>query len=80
MICSCSRRPTPPSVILQELYLGPRDISLASFANAVGVTREHMSDVVNGHIGITAELAIGIAKALNTTPEFWFNLQAAVDC
>jgi len=74
-----NRRPTPPGEILRQLYLEPREISVARFAEAVGVSRKHMSNVVNGHAAITAELATRIAEALDTSPEYWLNLQNAVD-
>ena len=74
-----NRRPTSPGEILRELYLDPRGVSVARFAEAVGVTRKHMSNVVNGHAAITAELATRIAEVLGTTPEYWLNLQNAVD-
>jgi antitoxin HigA-1 len=74
-----NRRPTSPGEILRQLYLDPREISIARFAEAVGVTRKHMSNVVNGHAAITAELATRIATVLETTPEYWLNLQNAVD-
>ena len=74
-----SRRPNPPGEILAELYLAPHEISIAKFAEACGVTRKHMSGIVNGHVGITAEMATRIAAALGTTAQYWLNLQNAVD-
>ncbi len=73
------RRPTPPGEILAELYLRPHGISIARFAEAAGVTRKHMSAVVNGRAAVTAELATRIAAALGTSAQFWLNLQNAVD-
>ena len=73
------RRPTLPGEILAELYLTPHHISIAKFAEAAGVTRKHMSAVVNGRASITAETATRIATALGTTAQYWLNLQNAVD-
>jgi hypothetical protein len=36
------RLPTLPGEILLELYLAPHDVSIAKFADAVGVTRKHI--------------------------------------
>jgi antitoxin HigA-1 len=74
-----TRRPSLPGEILAELYLVPRDISIAKFAEASGVTRKHMSGIVNGHVAITAEMAARIAAVLGTTAQYWLNLQNAVD-
>jgi addiction module HigA family antidote len=74
-----TRRPTPPGELLNELYLAPHEISIAAFAEACGVTRKHMSGIVNGHVAITAGMATRIAVALGTSAQYWLNLQNAVD-
>ncbi len=35
--------------------------------------------IVNGHTSLTAEMALKLAAAFQTTPEFWLNAQKAVD-
>ncbi|MGH7089799.1 MAG: HigA family addiction module antitoxin [Stellaceae bacterium] len=79
MRCERKRRPTPPGEVLAELYLKPHDISIAKFAEAAGVTRKHVSAIVNGRAAITADTATRIATVLGTTAEYWLNLQNAVD-
>jgi addiction module HigA family antidote len=74
-----TRRPSLPGEILVELYLAPHEISISGFAEACGVTRKHMSGIIHGHVGITAEMAARIAAALGTTPQYWLNLQNAID-
>jgi addiction module HigA family antidote len=74
-----TRRPSLPGEILAKLYLAPNEISIVAFAEACGVTRKHMSGIVNGHVAITAEMAVRIAAALGTTAQLWLNLQNAVD-
>ena len=74
-----TRRPTLPGEILVELYLSPHNISIAKFAAAVGISRKHMSAIVNGRASITADTAARMAAVLGTTPQFWLNLQNAVD-
>jgi addiction module HigA family antidote len=34
---------------------------------------------VNGRSAVTAEMAVRLAAALDTTPQFWLNAQQAVD-
>lgn len=60
-------------------YLQPRGVTITAFAAAVGMSRKHMSAIVNGHVRMEPEVAARMAKVLNTTTEFWINLQAAVD-
>jgi addiction module HigA family antidote len=71
------RRSTEPGRILAIYYLEPRGISVTAFATAAGLTRKHISKVVNGHAAITAETAVRFALVLGTTAEFWLNLQTA---
>lgn len=78
-ICKLSRRPTAPGTILAELYLTPRGVSIAKFAEACGLTRKHMSAIINGRAAITADTATRIAAVLGTTAQYWLNLQNAVD-
>ena len=73
------RRPSLPGEILAELYLAPHNISIAKFAEAVGVSRKHMSAIVNGRAAITADTASRMAVVLGTAAQFWLNLQNAVD-
>jgi antitoxin HigA-1 len=74
-----TRRPSLPGEILADLYLAPHEISTAKFAEACGVTRKHMSGIVNGHAAITAQMATRMAAMLGTTAQYWLNLQNAVD-
>jgi addiction module HigA family antidote len=73
------RRPTPPGVILRAYYLEPRKLSVAQFATATGLSRKHVSNIVHDHAAISPETAVRFAAVLDTTPEFWINLQTAVD-
>ena len=73
------RRPTTPGDILRAHYLLPRGISIVGFAETVGCSRKHMSNIVHGHARIEATMATRMAKLLGTTPALWINLQSAVD-
>ena len=79
MDCKMTRRPTAPGVILAEFYLTPKSVTVKDFADAAGVSRKHMSDIIHGRAAVTAVTASRIAEALGTTPQYWLNLQNAVD-
>ena len=76
---SMNRRPTPPGEILAEHFLGERGIAVGRFAEEAGLHRKTVSAVVHGRARITAETAVRFARVLDTTPEFWLNLQNTVD-
>lgn len=71
--------PMHPGLVLKEMYLEPLDISVTDFANNIGVARRTVSLIVNEHSGISAEMALRLSKALNTTPELWLNMQQKYD-
>ena len=73
------RRPTPPGTMLREAYLKPRRVSVVRFAAAVGCSRKHMSDIVNGRVRLEPDMATRIARVLGTSTRLWINLQANVD-
>ncbi len=73
------RRPTHPGTILREMYLKPRKVTLRALSEATGISRKHLSRIVNGHARVSVEVAMKLAAALDTTPELWLNAQRNVD-
>ena len=73
------RRPTTPGEILREEFLGPMGITQAQLAGKMGVPLQRVNTIITGRRTITAETALLLARALKTSPEFWMNLQSAVD-
>lgn len=74
-----NRVPTHPGVILSQEFLAPLGISQVAFAAHLGVPVQRINELVRGKRGVTPETAWLLSEALNTTPEFWINLQAAHD-
>ena len=54
-------------------------ISQAEFATRMGTTAKTLSNLVNGQINLSNDLAKKIAVMLGTSPEVWLNLQSAYD-
>ena len=73
------RIPTHPGEVLAEEFLKPYGVTQVAFAKHIGVPVQRVNELVRGKRGITPETAWLFAKALNTTPEFWLNLQTAHD-
>jgi addiction module HigA family antidote len=71
--------PPHPGEIIRDLWLKPLRLSVTSAARALGVTRKTLSQVLNGKSGISAEMAIRLSIAFNTTAESWLNQQAQYD-
>ena len=68
-----------PGEILKEEFLKPMALSGYALAKAIDVTPQRVSDVSLKKTGISAEMAILLARFFGTTPEFWMNLQAAYE-
>ena len=78
-VYALDREPTGPGEILSEEFLKPLNITQRQLAEHIGYDVKVISRIVNGRTPISAELAIRLARALNTSPEFWLNAQQAVD-
>ena len=72
-------KPTHPGEVLKTLYLEPLQITQSEAAENLGVTRKTFSMLLNGHQGISAEMALRLSKAFRTSPELWLNLQRNYD-
>ena len=73
------REPTGPGEILNEEFLKPFQLTQQQLANHIGCDVKVVNRIVNGRSAVTAEMAIKLASAFSTSPEFWLNAQQAVD-
>jgi addiction module HigA family antidote len=48
-------------------------------ADAIGVTRVRINEIILGKRAITPDTAFRLAKFFNTTPDFWIGMQLDVD-
>lgn len=71
--------PMHPGEILKKSYLEPLNISVVEAARRLNVSRKALSQLINGHSGVSTEMACKLAKACGTTPKFWLNLQINYD-
>jgi len=71
--------PVHPGEVLLEEFLKPWRMSRNQLARHMGITATRLNDIVFGRRGITGDTALRLARATNTTPEFWINLQALYD-
>jgi addiction module HigA family antidote len=65
---------------LKTLYLQPLSLTISQLAEALSVSRNTVSAIVNERRAITPEMALRLSQAFpNTTPESWLNLQRNYD-
>ena len=73
------RVPTHPGEVLREEFLVPLGQTQVALAAHIGVSVQRINELVRGKRGVTPETAWLLSQALDTTPEFWLNLQACHD-
>ncbi len=71
--------PPHPGEIIRELCLEPLELSVTEAAEGLGVSRKTLSAILNGHAGISPEMALRLSMAFDTTPESWLNQQTQYD-
>jgi addiction module HigA family antidote len=73
------RRPTLAGEVFLEDFLLPLGITQKEAAARLRISYPRMNEIVNGKRAVTPDTALRLAKFSNTEPEFWLNLQQAVD-
>jgi addiction module HigA family antidote len=71
--------PPHPGEIIREDCLKPLGLSVTAAAQWLGVSRQSFSELLNGHNGVSAEMAIRLEKAGWSNAETWLGVQAAYD-
>jgi antitoxin HigA-1 len=71
--------PAHPGEIVRQECLKPLGLSVTATAEALGVTRKALSDLLNGHTGVSPDMAIRLEKVFGSTADTWLRLQAQRD-
>ena len=71
--------PPHPGELIREDCLAPLGLSVTAAAAGLGVTRKTLSEFLNGHSGVSPEMAIRLSKAFGSTAETWLGLQMQYD-
>ena len=71
--------PIHPGEVLREEFLIPMKLSAYAVAKACSVPRTRIERLIREETPVTADTALRLAKALNTTPAFWMNMQTRYD-
>lgn len=71
--------PLHPGEVLREEFLVPLGLSPGALAKTTGVPRTRIERIAAETTGITADTALRLGKALNTSAQLWLNLQNTYD-
>ena len=73
------RRPTHPGEILREDFIPDYDLTVTGLATALGVSRQTVNELLRERRTLSPEMALRLSRLFGNSPEFWLNLQRAVD-
>ena len=73
------RRPTHPGEMLREDFLPDYGLTVSGLAEAIGVSRQSVNELLRERRAVSPEMALRLARLFGNSPEFWLNAQRAVD-
>ncbi len=73
------RRPTHPGETLREDFLPDYELSVSRLAEAIGVSRQSVNELLRERRSVSPEMALRLGRLFGNSPEFWLNAQCAVD-
>lgn len=76
--------PAHPGELIKETIEGIREetggkLTLEEIATGLQVSRKTLSAIINQKQGVSSEMALKLAKAFNTSPDFWLRAQENYD-
>ena len=74
-----TRKPSHPGAILREDILPELNISQTELAERLGVSRLTVSELLHEKRALSTDMAIRLARLLDTTPESWLNMQQTLN-
>ncbi len=72
-------RPTHPGEMLREDFLPEFGLTTSTFAEAIGVSRQSVNELLRERRAVSPDMALRLARLFGDKPEFWLNAQRAVD-
>ncbi|MFC4672045.1 HigA family addiction module antitoxin [Seohaeicola nanhaiensis] len=74
-----NRCPTHPGTLLREDVIPATGVPKVRIAEMLGISRQHLYDILNEKKPVTAGTAVRLAKMFRGSPEFWLRMQGAYD-
>lgn len=72
-------RPTHPGEMLKADFLPDYSLNATGLADAVGVSRQTINELLRGRRAVSPGMALRLARLFGNSAEFWLNAQRAVD-
>jgi addiction module HigA family antidote len=72
-------RPIHPGEMIREDFLPDYELTVASLAEALGVSRQTVNELLRERRSVSPEMALRLSRLFRNSPEFWLNAQRAID-
>jgi len=73
------KNPPHPGEVIRELCIDPTGLTVTAAAAGLGVSRKTLSELLNGHSGISPEMALRLAMGFGGSAESWLTQQMQYD-
>ncbi|HEY5338405.1 MAG TPA: HigA family addiction module antitoxin [Rhizomicrobium sp.] len=74
-----NRAPSHPGALLREDILPAIEMGKSALAKALGISRQHLYDILNEKKPVSPEVAARLGKAFGDGAGVWLRMQAAHD-
>lgn len=74
-----NRCPSHPGALLREELLPAINMTKVAFADAIGISRQHLYDILNERKPVSPEIAVRLGAAFGDGTDVWLRMQAAYD-
>ena len=71
--------PPHPGEVIRRQCLEPLGLTVTEAAKGLGVSRNTLSMLLNGRLGISPEMAIRLSQGFGGSPESWLQQQMQYD-
>ena len=73
------KNPPHPGEVIRELCIDPLGLTVTAAARGLGVSRKALSELLNGHSGISPEMAVRLSKGFGGSVESWLKQRMQYD-
>jgi addiction module HigA family antidote len=65
--------------MLREDFMPDYGLTASSFAEAIGVSRQTVNELLRERRAVTPSMALRLSRLFGNSPEFWLNAQRTLD-
>ncbi|MBH0202840.1 MAG: HigA family addiction module antidote protein [Nitrospira sp.] len=72
-------RPTHPGAMLREDFVPEYGLTVSGCAKSIRGSRQTVNELLCERRAVSPEMALRLSRLFGNSPEFWLNVQRAVD-